>query len=92
LFTPLTNPELADIISRVTGTPVAYAQVSWEAWGARTPAYLVDLYKWYETSGFSVDVAHLRRQYPNLYTMERYLRETGWENLRETTETDAALQ
>lgn len=83
-----TNPELADIISRVTGMPVKFTQISWEEWGAQMPPYLVDLYKWYETSGFSVDVAGLRQQYPNLYTMERYLRENGWENMEETAGTE----
>lgn len=79
-----TNPELADIISRVTGKPIKYTQISWEEWGMPPP--LVDLYKWYETSGFTVDVAGLRRKYPNLYTMERYLRENGWENLGTSVE------
>lgn len=82
-----TNPELADIISRVTGVPVKFTQISWEDWGKQMPPYLVDLYKWYETSDFTVDVAGLRRQYPNLYTMERYLRENGWENITAAEET-----
>ena len=76
-----TNPELAAMISRISGVPVKFTQISWEEWGKQMPPYLVDLYKWYETSGFTVDVAGLRRQYPNLYTMERYLRENGWEDL-----------
>lgn len=76
-----TNPELADIMTRVTGIPINYTRISWEDWGKQTPQYLVDLYKWYETSGFTVDVAGLRGQYPKLYTMERYLRENGWETL-----------
>lgn len=76
-----TNPELADIMTRVTGIPVKYTRITWEEWGKQVPQYLVDLYKWYETSSFTVDVAGLRGQYPNLYTMERYLRENGWENL-----------
>ena len=82
-----TNPELADIMTRVTGIPIKYTRITWEEWGKQVPQYLVDLYKWYETSGFTVDVTGLRGQYPNLYTMERYLRETGWENLAPTGET-----
>jgi len=83
-----TNPELADMISRVSGVPVKFTQISWEEWGKQTPPYIVDLYKWYETSGFSVDIAGLRQQYPNLYTMERYLRENGWGNPETGAETN----
>ena len=78
-----TNPELAEIIGRVTGTPVSYTRITWDEWGKGMPPGLVDLYRWYENSGFSVDVAGLRKQYPNLYTMERYLRENGWEHTAE---------
>jgi hypothetical protein len=37
------------------------------------------LFRWYDEVGYSADVVALRLRYPNLTTLEQYLRATGWE-------------
>jgi hypothetical protein len=38
------------------------------------------LFRWYDEVGYSADTERLRARYPNLTTLEKYLRTTGWEN------------
>jgi len=82
----LTNQDLVEVFSNVMGTPINLEQISWEKWAEDNPASIVELYKWYEDSGFDVDVPALREQYPGLRTFERFLREGGWEQWKEKKE------
>ena len=78
----MTQQEAAELFSNVLGKPVAYNQVSWEETANRMPPQLIKVFQWYETSGFKADVTSLRQRYPNMMTLEQYLRDTGWENWR----------
>jgi uncharacterized protein YbjT (DUF2867 family) len=44
------------------------------------PQPLRPLFRWYDEVGYTADVKGLREQYPQLMTLEQYLRATGWEN------------
>jgi len=77
----LSGIELAAVFTEVTGSPVEYVQVPWEQWGAGRPAWLVNVYHWYEENGAMVDVASLREQYPGLRTFRNYLKGSGWGEL-----------
>ena len=76
----LTGTEVAAVFTAVMGQPVQYTQVPWEEWGAKLPPRLVKVFQFYEQGDLLIDIAALRTRYPNLRTLERYLRDTGWEN------------
>jgi uncharacterized protein YbjT (DUF2867 family) len=67
--------------SRVAGTDIEYTQMPLDKYLATMPKPLRPLFRWYDAVGYEADVAGLRAEYPDLLTLEAYLRSTGWENL-----------
>src|SRR5713226_4041914 len=76
----LTNPEAANVFSRVLGKPVKFQKL---------PMALVRLvlgrecylkFHWFNAEGFKADIPGLRRRYPevHLHTLEEWLRAEGW--------------
>ena len=65
------------------GQEVVYNQQPLEAYLETFPKPLRPLFRWYDEVGYTVDVDGLRREYPNLTTLDQYLRATGWENWQE---------
>jgi len=72
-----------DTFSNVMGREVVYTQLPLEQYLQTMPQPLRPLFQWYEEVGYTADVAGLRERYPNLVTLEQYLRATGWENWQE---------
>ncbi|MEX1016847.1 MAG: NmrA/HSCARG family protein [Phycisphaeraceae bacterium] len=63
----------------VIGRPVAYQQVPWDAFEQQMgPEYTV-MYRWFEEVGYRADIPALRREHPDLKTLEQYLRERQWQ-------------
>ncbi|MEM9570418.1 MAG: NmrA family NAD(P)-binding protein [Pseudomonadota bacterium] len=79
----MTNPELADIFSRVMGRPVPYTKITWEDWASdyNIPPPVLEAWKWYNESRLEADLATLRRDYPDLQTMEEFMREHNWDKM-----------
>jgi uncharacterized protein YbjT (DUF2867 family) len=75
----LTVAEHVAVFSRVMQQPVAYHRLSPEDLQAPLPKPLRPLFAWYETVGYTADVPALRAEFPQLLTLEDYLRATGWE-------------
>jgi len=83
----LTNPELADMFSRLMGIPIKFEQTTWKEWANDRPPGFVKQLGWHKRrSNFLVDLATLRKQFPNMITYEDYLIKTGWEDWNKTTE------
>ncbi|MEM7284667.1 MAG: NmrA family NAD(P)-binding protein [Pseudomonadota bacterium] len=82
----MTQSNVAELFSRLLGVQVDYKQISWEQAARRMSPRLIEIFKWYESSGFKVDVQSLRNDYPNLMTLEQYLNETGWSSWGSSTE------
>ena len=72
-----------DTFSSVMDREVIYTQLPLEQYLQTMPQPLRPLFQWYEEVGYTADVAGLRERYPNLVTLEQYLRATGWENWQE---------
>lgn len=72
--------ELAATFSNVLGQDVTYTQMPLDEFLETFPKPLRPLFRWYDEFGYSVDTAALRARYPNLTTLDQYLRATGWEN------------
>ena len=47
------------------------------------PKPLRPLFRWYDEVGYTADVDALRKRYPDMLTLEQYLRATGWANWQE---------
>lgn len=66
--------ELADLLAEIRGAPVRLAPMSWEAYAAANGEELADMTRWFEETGYDVDVAALRARYPDMVRFEDYLR------------------
>ena len=76
----MTVQEYVDTFSRVMGIEIVYRQMPLEEYLFTLPKPLQPLFRWYDEAGYEADVAGLRKRYPNLTTLEQYLRATGWED------------
>lgn len=76
----MTVAEMVATFSRVMGQEIEYQRLPLEDYLASMPKPLRPLFRWYEEVGYEADVAGLRAEYPNLMTLEGYLRATGWED------------
>ncbi len=76
----MTVAEYVNTFSNVMGREVKYNQVPLEAYLDTFPKPLRPLFRWYEEVGYTADVEGFRAQYPDLTTLDQYLRATGWED------------
>jgi uncharacterized protein YbjT (DUF2867 family) len=76
----LTNPEAAQVFSRVLGKQVKFQKLP--LWVVRLflGHEFYQMFRWFNTAGFQADIAGLRRRYPEvqLQTLEEWLRQEGW--------------
>jgi uncharacterized protein YbjT (DUF2867 family) len=79
----MTVAEYVDTFSTVMGRDITYTQLPLEQFLQTMPKPLRPLFRWYEDVGYTADVEALRKQYPQLVTLDQYLRATGWENWQE---------
>ncbi len=77
----LTMPEAAEAFSLVTGREVSYYQVPWDQFREQMGEELAVMYEWFNDVGYEADILALRSEYPELTTLEQYLRGHGWENV-----------
>ena len=82
----LTMPEIAETMSQVTGRKISYYQVPWDQFREQMGKEYAVMYEWFNEVGYEADILALRREYPELTTLEQYLRGHGWENARPSTE------
>jgi len=80
----MTVAEYVDTYSTVMGREIIYTQMPLEDYLATMPKPLRPLFRWYDEVGYEADVDALRARYPNLITLDAYLRATGWENWQAT--------
>jgi uncharacterized protein YbjT (DUF2867 family) len=74
----LSMQQVAETLSRVLGRTVKYVQVPWEQFRQKVGEEMTRMYRWFQAVGYHVDIAALRREYPNLSTLEQVLRRQDW--------------
>jgi uncharacterized protein YbjT (DUF2867 family) len=74
----LTEAQMAETLTRVIGRPVQL--VAPQASGQPVTEEQLAFNRFLNSEGYSADIPALRRAYPELLTLERYLRQHGWEN------------
>jgi uncharacterized protein YbjT (DUF2867 family) len=77
----LTNPQAAEVFSRVLGRPVRFRRIPMPVVRAMGKEFY-QMFRWFNAGGFQADIAGLRRDYPQirLTSLEEWLRSEGWEN------------
>jgi uncharacterized protein YbjT (DUF2867 family) len=76
----LTNPEAAQVFSRVLGKPVKFQKLPMMMVRLVLGKEFYQMFRWFNEEGFKADIAELRRRYPEvrLQTLEEWLRSEGW--------------
>ena len=74
----LTEPQMAETLTRVIGRPVQLAAPP--ASSQPLTEEQLAFNRFLNSDGYSADIPALRRAYPELLTLERYLRQNGWEH------------
>ena len=59
--------------SRVTGREVQYRQVPWEEFEAQAGREMTTMFRWFQDTGYHVDIQAVRQEYPKLTTFVRWL-------------------
>ncbi len=65
--------DLAASLGRLLGREVRYEQVPWDQFEQAAGREMTVMYRWFEEAGYRVDIAAIRREYPNLTSLERWL-------------------
>jgi uncharacterized protein YbjT (DUF2867 family) len=83
----LTNPEAAEVFSRVLGRPVRFWRLPMPVVRMALGREFYQMFRWFNAGGFQADVTALRRHYPQLRlrTLEDWLRAEGWVGKRAVT-------
>jgi uncharacterized protein YbjT (DUF2867 family) len=76
----LTNPQAAQVFSRVLGKPVKFKKLPMPLVRLFLGKEFYQMFRWFNEAGFTADIAGLRRRYPEvrLQTLEEWLRGEGW--------------
>ena len=76
----LTNPEAAQVFSRVLGKQVKFQRLPMPMVRFVLGKEFYQMFRWFNQAGFKADIPRLRRQYPevHLQTLEEWLRNEGW--------------
>ncbi len=76
----LTNPQAAQVFSRVLGKPVKFKKLPMLLVRLFLGREFYQMFRWFNEAGFTADITGLRRQYPEvrLQTLEEWLRNEGW--------------
>ena len=85
----LTEPQIVATFAKVIGRPVTLGSPQAAA-GPFSEAERAAMARFFNGQGYDADIPALRKQYPQLKTLETFLRENGWENARPTPETTKA--
>jgi uncharacterized protein YbjT (DUF2867 family) len=74
----MTIAEYAQVLSECLNVDVEYQKMSWEVFEQTLGEEMTSMYRWFDDPGYQVDIAALRKEYPNLTSMEDYLNGLGW--------------
>jgi len=71
----LTNPQAAEVFSRVLGRPVEFQEVP-----VPPMKEFQQMFQWFNEKGFNANIAQLHKKYPEvrLRTLEQWLYDEGW--------------
>jgi uncharacterized protein YbjT (DUF2867 family) len=74
----MTIAELVALLSEVLGVEIKHNQITWDELESRAGEEIAIMYRWFENPGYQADLTALRERYPDLTTMEEYVRSLNW--------------
>jgi uncharacterized protein YbjT (DUF2867 family) len=76
----LTNPEAAQVFSRVLGKPVKFQRLPMPMVRLFLGKEFYQMFRWFNQAGFKANIPELRSKYPevHLQTLEEWLSAEGW--------------
>lgn len=74
----LTMTETAKIFSEITDKEVQYQQVPWDIFEEQAGKGSFAMHRWFEHQGYKADIKELNKEYPDLKSLKKFLRDTGW--------------
>lgn len=74
----LSMTETAGVFSEAIGKKVQYMQVPWEAFKEQMGEEGNIMYRWFEKTGYEVDIDSLRQLHPGLKNLKTFLRTTAF--------------
>ena len=68
----LSMAELAHAFTRICGHEVRYEQVPWDEFEAKIGKEMTLMYRWFQETGYRVDISAVRQEYPRLKTFDQW--------------------
>lgn len=68
---------IAEAFTRASGRAVSYRQVPWEPFEQQVGEDMAIMYRWFDSTGYSIDIAAVRKLYPKLSDFPTWLK-THW--------------
>ncbi len=69
----LSMTELAQAFSVVTGKEVRYVQTPWDEFEKKAGAEMTTMFRWFQNTGYHVNIGVVRQEYPALTTFAKWL-------------------
>ena len=79
----LSMTDLAQVFSRASGREVQYRQVPWEQFEEQAGKEIALMYRWFQETGYHVDIGAVRQEYPKLTTFEQWIN-SQWHSATQT--------
>lgn len=79
----LSLAELAHVFSRATGREVRYVQMPWDEFEKRAGKEMTVMYRWFQNTGYHIDIGAVRQEYHSLMTFEQWIN-TNWHSATRT--------
>lgn len=73
----LSMTSLAEVFARMLGRNVQYVQIPWDRFEQKAGHDMTVMYRWFQNAGYSVDIAALRQEHPNLMNFQCWL-QSNW--------------
>ena len=68
----LSMADVAGRFTRITGRDVRYVQTPWDEFEKQAGKDLTTMFRWFESTGYHVDISAVRQEYPKLMTFDRW--------------------
>lgn len=79
----LSMAELAQVFSRASGREVQYIQVGWDEFEKQAGKEFTIMYRWFQETGYHVDIGAVRQDYHGLTTFEQWIN-SHWHSATKT--------
>lgn len=78
----LSMSELAQAFSRASGREVRYVQIPWDQFEQQAGKETATMYRWFEETGYHVDIGAVRQENPQLMTFDHWLNQSWHTSVR----------